>query len=81
MANYPPCIGEISSRHCVQLVGLEVKAASTVVRKDFSGLYALSEDTGPRFVRGFVLYAGEQSVAFGERYAALPVSALWRMLG
>ncbi|MCU7850185.1 MAG: DUF4143 domain-containing protein [Candidatus Thiodiazotropha sp. (ex Lucinoma kastoroae)] len=63
------------------LVGLEVKASSTVGRKDFSGFDALSEDTGKRFVRGIVLYTGEQTVSFGEHYMALPVSAMWRMTG
>ena len=62
-----------------QLVGLEVKASATVVRKDFSGLDTLSEDTGNKFVRGIVLYTGEQSVSFAENYLALPVSAIWRM--
>ena len=64
-----------------RLVGLEVKASATVVRKDFSGFDALSEDTRRQFVRGIVLYTGEESVAFGENYMALPVSAMWRMTG
>ena len=64
-----------------RLVGLEVKTSATVVRKDFFGFDALSEDTGRQFVRGIVLYTGEQSVAFGENYMALPVSAIWRMIG
>ena len=62
-----------------RLVGLEIKASSTVRRKDFSGLDALSEDIGDRFVRGIVLYAGEHTVSFGEQYVALPVSTLWRI--
>ena len=62
-----------------RLVGLEVKASSAVGRKDFARLDALSEDAGERFVRGIVLYSGEQAVSFGEHHVALPVSALWRM--
>lgn len=61
------------------LVGVEVKASATVVRKDFLGLDALVEDTGKRLVRGVVLYTGNESVSFTENYLALPVSALWRM--
>lgn len=61
-------------------MGIEVKAAATVTRKDFAGLQVLAEDTGKRFVRGLVLYTGEQTVSFGARQMALPVSALWRML-
>ena len=64
-----------------RLMGLEVKASATVARRDFSGLDALSEATGRRFVRGIVLYAGEQIVAFGKHYAAMPVNALWHMTG
>ena len=61
------------------LVGVEVKASATVVRKDFLGLDALAEDAGKRFVRGIVLYTGNESVSFTESYLALPVSAIWRM--
>ena len=61
------------------LVGVEVKASATVVRKDFLGLDALAEDTGRRFVRGIVLYTGTESVSFTESYLALPVSTIWRM--
>jgi hypothetical protein len=63
------------------LVGVEVKASATVVRKDFLGLDALAEDTGKRFVRGVVLYTGNESVTFTENCLALPVSAIWRMTG
>ena len=62
-----------------RLVGLEIKSSATVVRKDFAGFDALSEDTGKRFVRGIVLYTGDQPVSFAENYQALPVSAIWRM--
>ncbi len=60
-----------------RLVGIEVKASATVGRKDLAGLDALADDAGERFVRGLVLHAGGQAVPFGERYAALPISALW----
>jgi predicted AAA+ superfamily ATPase len=64
-----------------RLVGMEVKASAMVVRKDFSGIDALSEDTGKRFVRGIVLYTGDEPVSFTENYLALPLSAIWRMTG
>jgi hypothetical protein len=41
-------------------------------------LRALAEDAGDRFVRGCVLYRGEQVLPFGERLLAMPVRALWR---
>ena len=64
-----------------RLVGIEVKSSSTIVRNDFSGFDALLEGAGQQFVRGIVLYTGRQAVSFGERYVALPVSALWQMTG
>ena len=60
-------------------IQVEVKAAATVTPKDFAGLQTQAEDTGQHFVRGVILYTGEQAVSFGERLRALPVSALWRM--
>ena len=63
-----------------RLVGMEIKASSTVGRKDFSGFDALLEDMGPRFVRGVVLYSSDQAVSFADKYVALPVSALWQMM-
>jgi predicted AAA+ superfamily ATPase len=61
------------------LVGIEVKAGATVTTQDFKGLRALAELTGRRFQRGLVLYTGTESVPFGARLHALPVSALWSM--
>ncbi len=36
---------------------------------------ALTDPAG--FLRGLVLYDGDRTVPFGERMAAVPVSALW----
>jgi predicted AAA+ superfamily ATPase len=62
-----------------QLVGVEVKAASTVSMQDFKGLRALAELAGRRFHRGVVLYTGSEPIPFGPRLHALPVSALWQL--
>lgn len=62
-----------------RIVGIEVKSAASVGKKDFVGLEALSESAGKKFLRGLVLYDGEAVVPFGERLMALPVDALWRM--
>lgn len=62
-----------------RLVGIEIKAAASVSKKDFAGLEAVAEATGTRFVRGLVLYSGDGFVPFGDKYFALPLSALWRM--
>ena len=59
-------------------VGIEVKASATVEASDFKGLRLLAEELGPKFVRGVVLYAGSETVAFGEKLHAMPVDTLWR---
>ncbi len=37
--------------------------------------------SGRKFVRGIVLYLGEDSVPFGSGMVALPVSSVWRLGG
>ena len=57
--------------------GIEIKAASSVGERDFSGLKRLRELLGLRFHSGIVLYDGEHVLPFGERLLAVPISALW----
>ena len=61
-----------------QVVGIEVKASSTVRAEDFRGLRHLAERLDDDFVVGVVLYTGEQTLPFGPRLRAMPVSALWQ---
>ncbi|MDY7027112.1 MAG: ATP-binding protein [Spirochaetota bacterium] len=60
-----------------RIVGIEVKAAASVKYPDFRGLQSLEEDAGDNFVHGIILYDGKLSVGFGDRLAAVPISALW----
>lgn len=59
------------------IVGIEVKASTTVKAGDFSGLRALAEACGDRFAFGIVLYDSADIVPFGDRLAAAPLSSLW----
>jgi predicted AAA+ superfamily ATPase len=59
------------------VVGIEVKAAATVTAGDFKGLRKLSAACGADFKLGVVLYDAEQTVPFGERMFAVPISCLW----
>jgi predicted AAA+ superfamily ATPase len=61
------------------VVGIEVKASTSVGPGDFRGLRTLQEAAGARFRRGVVLYTGSESLAFGPDLHALPVAALWRL--
>lgn len=60
-----------------RVVGLEIKGSATVRGQDFAGLRKLAAAVGPRFVFGAVLYDHEQTVPFGDRLAAVPLSSLW----
>lgn len=59
-------------------IGVEVKAGG-VDAGDFKGLKALAEALGKRFVRGVVLYLGNETVPFGANLHALPLQALWQL--
>jgi predicted AAA+ superfamily ATPase len=61
-----------------RVVGIEVKASSTVRGDDFRGLRHLAGRLGDDFLVGVVLYTGEATVSFGDRFKAMPVSAIWR---
>lgn len=67
----------VLERNDGQIAGMEVKASATVASGDFSGLRTLAEAYPERFVRGIVLYDGEEVVPFGDRLAAVPISCLW----
>jgi uncharacterized protein len=60
-----------------RIVGIEVKAASSIGRRDLGGLRYLAENSGDRFHRGIILYLGDLALGLGERIHALPVNALW----
>jgi hypothetical protein len=62
-----------------QVVAIEVKAASTVRGADFRGIKHLAERLGDDFIAGVVLHTGEQTLPFGPRLRAMPVSALWEV--
>ncbi|MFI7544185.1 ATP-binding protein [Actinoplanes sp. NPDC049599] len=62
-----------------QVVGIEVKAASTVGPDDFRGLRRLAERLGDDFLVGVVLYTGTATLPFGTKLRAIPVSALWQV--
>jgi hypothetical protein len=37
------------------------------------------DDLGDDFIVGFVMYAGQQTLSFGPRVRAMPVSAIWEV--
>ena len=58
------------------VVGIEIKASSSVSEADFKGLRALRESLGDRFFRGAIFYSGQVPLPFGDRLFAIPLSVL-----
>lgn len=61
------------------MIGVEVKAGTTVRTEDLTGLRNLANHLKDRFVAGYVLYTGQQTLPFGEKIKALPLDALWSL--
>ena len=60
------------------LLGVEVKASSTVKGEDFKHLRWFQENiAGKKEFFGVVLYAGDQVLPFGPGMWALPIGGLW----
>lgn len=68
----------IAERPSGEIVGIEVKASATVRARDFAGLRQLRASAGDRLRAGVVLYAGAQTLPFGDGLWAVPLAALWR---
>ncbi len=62
-----------------RVVGIEVKAGTAIRTEDLAGLRHLAARLGPRFVAGYLLYTGQQTLPFGDRLRALPIDALWHL--
>ena len=60
-----------------RLAGIEVKTAASAQFRDFKGLHLLSQELGDRFLRGAVLYAGQEIIPFAKNLHAIPINALW----
>jgi len=62
-----------------RVIGVEVKSGATVRTEDLAGLRNLARLLGDRFVAGYVLYTGQQTLPFGKKINAVPMDALWRL--
>jgi len=59
------------------VVGVEVKSSATPRVKDFAGLKKFAALAGERFKLGVLFYDGDQTLPFGDRLWAVPISTLW----
>jgi predicted AAA+ superfamily ATPase len=62
-----------------QVIAIEVKAALTVRAEDFRGIRHLADRLGNDLLVGLVLYAGTQTLPFGPKLRAMPISAIWEV--
>ncbi len=63
-----------------RLIGVEVKASSTIRNNDFKGLKKFAELVGDQFQYGLVFYTGSRLLPFSDGnkpYYAVPLSMLW----
>ncbi len=60
-----------------RVVGIEVKASASASTTDFRHLAWLRDKLGDKFVTGIVCNLGTESLSFGDRLMAVPVSILW----
>jgi len=60
-----------------RIIAIEVKAGATVRAEDPAGLRHLAQRLGSRFVAGYVLYTGQQTLPFGDRLRAIPIDTVW----
>jgi uncharacterized protein len=60
-----------------RVLALEVKTGQTPKPEWFRWLTRMRDAIGERFVGGVALYGGRDTLPFGERLLAVPISALW----
>jgi predicted AAA+ superfamily ATPase len=65
---------EDASGRCV---AIEVKSANHLNGKDVEGIKFFRESIGEKFLKGIVLYTGNEIVPFQKDIHAVPVSILW----
>lgn len=60
-----------------EVIAIEVKSSATPSPEDFRGIRHLHERVGDELLAGYVLHAGPHTLPFGDKYVAVPISALW----
>lgn len=57
-----------------RILGVEIKAATSVGRNDFKGLMSLRDEVGEKFYKGILLYTGTHVVPFDATLKAIPIN-------
>jgi len=59
------------------IIAIEVKSRSTIKKDDFKSMKFLAKETGRKFIKGILLYTGNEIIPFSKDMTALPISSLW----
>ena len=59
------------------VVGITVKPSASAQWSDFKALRYFKTEMGPRCICGLVIYTGETTQHFGEKFFAIPVNMIW----
>lgn len=65
--------------HNKQVVGIEVKATTTIKKSHLLGIQSLKETAGDKFKKGIILYTGEHAMAVDDDIYVLPINSLWNI--
>ncbi len=63
-----------------KIVGIEIKSKSRISKRDFNGLKSLQQLVPDRFVKGIILYGGNETIQYQKELWLVPISALWQWL-
>ncbi len=67
----------VLKRNDDMIAGVKIKSSATIYPQDFKGLKDLCESCQDQFAFGVILYDGDRVNYYGEKFAAVPISALW----
>ena len=70
-------VDAVIEHHDGRVVGIEVKASSSVSGDDLRHLRHLRSKAGENFHLGVLLYTGTEVLALGDRLIAAPIDSLW----
>lgn len=60
------------------MAAVKVKLAASVASHDIKGLASLRDALGDHFVRGVIVYTGQEVPPMGDRIFAVPVGMFFR---
>jgi uncharacterized protein len=70
-------VDAVIEHHDGRVVGVEVKASSSISGDDLRHLRHLRAKAGENFYRGVLLYTGTEVLPLGDRLVAAPIDSLW----